>query len=75
MTRNEARVAYLKKWAQANYDRGADYMVECWEHDDYVEALEDSDWNLDTAIGQIQDVIEVRKDRAAEAAYQRRQSR
>ena len=32
-------VAAMKRWALANYERGADTMVECWPTDEYLDLL------------------------------------
>lgn len=32
-------VAQLKEWAKANYEKGADTFVECWEDSDYEEVI------------------------------------
>ena len=51
------KVVYLKAWAQRHYNNGhADFMVECWDTADYLEALDD-------ACGDVQEVIDRHRER------------
>ena len=33
----QEHIEAMKQWCMENYSNGADTMVECWEHQDYVD--------------------------------------
>jgi hypothetical protein len=36
----EEAIKALEKWASDNYENGADYVIECWGDEDYINLLE-----------------------------------
>ena len=39
---NEATVNAMKEWCVANYEKGADTMVECWGTSDYINLIDET---------------------------------
>ena len=67
----DEKVAKLQSWCEANYSRGADTMVECWERSDYVKLLADSDGSPRRALKTLKGIASVYRDQQADAAYHR----
>lgn len=62
-----AMVATIKQWALANYENGLDFVVECYSTADIAEALEESDWDVETLKARLLAVADVYADRMADA--------
>lgn len=54
----------LKNWALANYENGADTMVECWEDNDYAQLVRKHGAD---ALTILQRIASVYADRQADA--------
>jgi hypothetical protein len=59
----------MKAWCLANYESGADTMIECWSDDDYQELLDDCDGNLADALDDLKSLASVYADQQADARY------
>jgi hypothetical protein len=69
---NESIIAEMKQWCEDNYSNGADTMVECWSHEDYVDLFFDSLGNHVTPIqawNTLKSVAEIYAERQADAKY------
>lgn len=67
-----AKVAYLKKWCEDRYTKGADVMVECWSNDDYLDLIdpkEGEDGTMKSALSLLQSLADVYHDREADARH------
>ena len=63
----EEKIAKLKKWAEENYNKGADTIVECWSKEDYIEALNDNGNDYDKTLAFLKTISGVYEDRQAGA--------
>jgi hypothetical protein len=64
MTNDTQAIQALKDWALANYENGADTIVECWGTSDYVELI--CKHGAD-ALSILQSIAAVYADRQADA--------
>jgi hypothetical protein len=64
MTNDTPTIQTLKDWALANYERGADTIVECWDDEDYEEVIREHGAD---ALSFIQRIAAVYADRQADA--------
>lgn len=67
----DEKVAKLQSWCNANYTRGADTMVECWDRADYEKLLADCDGSPRRALKTLKGIASVCLDQQADAAYHR----
>ena len=47
----------IRKHAEALYNKGWDYVVECWTDGDILEVLSDVEGDLDQAIKHLQSIV------------------
>jgi len=76
LTTVAAEVEKMKAWCLANYEHGADTMVECWTDEDYERMFAYDDYSNRTptvaeAWATLKDVAEVYLDRQADARNSR----
>jgi len=64
----EVGIARMRAWCQANYSRGADTMVECWEQSDWERHWNDAS-NYTDAFKILRRVAAVYRDQQADARY------
>jgi hypothetical protein len=64
MTNDTPTIQTLKDWALANYENGADTLVECWGDEDYEEVIREHGAD---ALAFIQRIAAVYADRQADA--------
>lgn len=62
-----ATITKMKAWAERNYERGADTMVECWSTDDYARMIADCAGDRREAWAVLRSVAAVYRDRIADA--------
>jgi hypothetical protein len=55
----------IRKHAEALYNKGWDYVVECWTDGDILEVLSDVEGDLDQAIKHLQSMVDIRNDQMA----------
>lgn len=67
----DEKVAKLQSWCEANYERGADTMVECWDRADYVKLLADNENSPRRALSILKSLASIYRDQQADAAYHR----
>jgi hypothetical protein len=58
----QAMIQAIRKHAEANYNKGWDYVVECWADGDILEKLSDAEGNLKQAIKDIQSIINIQAE-------------
>ena len=66
----QEHIEAMKQWCMENYSNGADTMVECWEHQDYVDLFISYDGNPltpDEAWLALKTLAEVYSDQQADA--------
>lgn len=68
------KVGKLKTWAEANYTRGTDTFVECWDRSDYEKLLADSQGSPRRALATMKRMAGIYADQQADAAYHRSQA-
>ena len=67
-------IAYIRQYAEANYNKGWDYIVECWDDGDILEVLSDVESNLPQAIAHLQSLVDIRNDQMEEHQAEARSS-
>lgn len=64
-------IGAIRQHANANYNNGWGYVVECWSDGDILEVLSDCEANLPQAIAHIQSMVDLheslREEHEAEA--------
>jgi hypothetical protein len=59
----------MKIWCLANYESGADTMIECWGDADYQKLLDDCDGSLSDALSVLKGIAGAYADQQADARY------
>lgn len=68
VARHTARtITKMKAWCLANYEKGADTMVECWETEDYTRMINGCNGDLKEAWAVLRRVASVYAERQADA--------
>ena len=63
----QEHIEAMKQWCMENYENGADTMVECWEHQDYVDLFASCDGNPADAWRALTTLAEIYRDQQADA--------
>ena len=61
------KIEKLKAWCLANYNKGADTMVECWDDSDYELLLNDNNDSYTKSLKTLKTLAEVYAERQADA--------
>ena len=73
----KAEVVKMRDWCEANYNNGADTMIECWTQEDYERLFVSSGGqplSKREAWQTLKDVASVYRERQADARYYREQA-
>lgn len=63
------KIAKLKAWSAANYERGADTFVECWDDTDYERLIAEHNGSPRAALRTLRACASVYRERQADAAF------
>jgi len=61
------KIDQLKTYAQANYDSGMDFYVECFSDEEWVDFLEQSNNCLQTAKANMREMAEIQLEKESNA--------
>ena len=74
MKDEQAWIQFIRNYAETNYNKGWDLVVEAYDDGDLLEELSEHNFDLKKTIQSLQDTIDLRKQLMAEHQAEARQS-
>ena len=74
MKDEQACIQFIRNYAETNYNKGWDLVVEAYDDGDLLEELSEHNFDLKKTIQSLQDTIDLRKQLMAEHQAEARQS-